>query len=263
MTAPRRLPRRAASVLAMVPLVLAVTAVSLPAEAGKSDYRLDRATERRGDPVVRWNPCQTEVTYKANLTYAGSSSAARSAALRDVKGAVARVSSATGIHFTYEGGTTQVPRSTSSAKWWDRQQSTEIVIAWVRQSKSSARSNLLGGSGSGWAAGTGGYVYKTHNSTKSGRYVAPIGRGFVVLNSAQNRAFRSGFGSGSTRGALLMHELGHVMGLQHVGATSEIMYPTILRRTRTYYRSGDRAGLARVGRPAGCISVPSSIWRQV
>lgn len=49
---------------------------------------------------------------------------------------------------------------------------------------------------------------------------------------------------------LVMHELGHAVGLGHVDDRDQIMYP--LMQGRTVWGDGDRAGLARVGRGAGC-----------
>jgi hypothetical protein len=66
----------------------------------------------------------------------------------------------------------------------------------------------------------------------------------VVLNADHNRLYARGFGAGTTRGALLLHEIGHVMGLGHVGTTRELMYPTMLERGSSNYKSGDRTGLA-------------------
>ena len=48
----------------------------------------------------------------------------------------------------------------------------------------------------------------------------------------------------------LMHELGHIAGLEHVSDTRQLMHGYYaLPREPTYeeYRDGDRAGLARVG----------------
>ena len=47
----------------------------------------------------------------------------------------------------------------------------------------------------------------------TGRWHGAVGRGFVVINASHNRRYESGFGSGVTRGALLLHELGHALGL--------------------------------------------------
>jgi predicted Zn-dependent protease len=52
-----------------------------------------------------------------------------------------------------------------------------------------------------------------------------------------------------------LHELGHAMGLAHVGDTRQLM-ATVLPRTVTDLQRGDRAGLVKVGRPAGCVVVP-------
>lgn len=81
-------------------------------------------------------------------------------------------------------------------------------------------------------------------------------RGYVVVNSAMNSRFRSGFGSGTTRGEMLLHELGHVVGLNHVSSSSQLMYPVLIARTVASYKTGDLRGLSVVGRPAGCVSVP-------
>ena len=45
--------------------------------------------------------------------------------------------------------------------------------------------------------------------------------GFVVVDPAAK--LTAGFGRGVTRGSLLMHELGHVAGLNHTSQTSQVM----------------------------------------
>jgi hypothetical protein len=260
MSALRRGTPRVATALAVLALVLGLSApVMAPAEAGRSHYNLARASMPGKDPVLRWDPCQ-RITFKVNPRYAASTTRGRTAAVADVRGAVRRLHRATGFRFRFEGRTRHIPRDTS-AGWYDRLPNTEVVVAWVRQDRAGARSNKLSRAGSGWVAGTGGYSYYT--GKRNGRNIARIGRGFVVLDAGQRRLFRPGFGSGSRRGSLLLHELGHVMGLEHVRATSELMYPTILRRVRSSYRSGDRAGLARVGNSSRCGNIsPKPLWKQ-
>lgn len=225
-----------------------------PAQSGSSDYRLTYTTVGGDRLQVRWNPCQT-ITYRVNATFLSRNASARSAGIRDVQTAMSRLTSRTGIPFRYEGTTSQVPRNTSTASWWERQTGAEVVVAWVRQGSATSRSNLLVDG----AAATGGIVWKSWSSTGRMRHVA-VGRGFVVLDAT--RDLPPGFGSGVTRGALLLHELGHVASLRHVGARSEIMYATLLARSSAAYRSGDRAGLLRAGRAAGCITVPGYVWTQ-
>ena len=72
-----------------------------------------------------------------------------------------------------------------------------------------------------------------------------------------------GFQSRWGLGPVLMHELGHVMGLAHVGAGDELMWsPSVKGHDRspdldqTDWGPGDREGLRLVGRDAGCGPVP-------
>lgn len=236
--------------------------MSTSATAGSSTYSLSYQTFPDGRKVVaRWNPCQKAVTYRVNLKYAASTTAGRTKALKDVKGAIARLSAATGITFRYAGGTTLIPKDTSTS-WSSRQTNAEIYVAWVKQTSSAGRTNLLGRAGSGWAAGSGGYAYKFWK-VGGDPWRGATGRGFVVLDSAQNKKFAAGFGSGTTRGELLLHELGHVVGLNHVAQSAQVMYPTIRKSSRTAYASGDLTGLKRVGRSQGCISVPGWVWKDM
>lgn len=72
-----------------------------------------------------------------------------------------------------------------------------------------------------------------------------------------------GFGSRFSLGPVLMHELGHVMGLGHVGDGEELMWsPNVDGHdrlpdlTQTDWGPGDLEGLRMVGRDAGCGPVP-------
>jgi hypothetical protein len=246
--------RRTITTIAIATLLGVAMSSAAPAQAGPTNYQLTYASAPAGQrPMVRWNPCRS-ISYKVNVTYAATSTAARRLAAYDVRVAMAKIAAATGLTFSYGGSTTEIPRSSGSTSWSSRQRAADIVISWVRQTSSSYRSDLL----IRGSVGTGGSVWKIWSN--GGPYVAAIGRGFTVLDSAMNSRFRPGFGSGVTRGALLLHEIGHVMGLQHVSTSSELMYPTVLSRRAAAYGSGDLTGLRRVGRSAGCISVPTSVW---
>ena len=237
---------------AAVPAVAVTPAVTVSGDA--STYAL--STTRAGNRTVtaRWNPCQAAITVKVNPALAGSTAAARSAAVADVRTALERLSAATGMRFVYTGTTRYAPTGD-----WAAASPAEVVVAWVNPRTRPASAALLGRDGRGaFVAGTGGYASKSWSY--GGAWSAAIGRGFVVINAAQASAFRPGFGAGVTRGSLLLHELGHVVGLGHVGTASQVMYGVIVSRPAAGYRSGDLAGLARVGARAGCISVPAFVW---
>lgn len=254
-----------------VVVVLFAVAVSLlgpvagregEADAAGRAYQVHSWTDPKGDQHrVRWNPCQT-ITYAVNLAKAGRTPAARASALRDVRRAFDRVSNRTGLKFSFSGRTKELPKNTPKVSWSERQRAAEIVVAWVDQTRSKYRSNLLGKSNGKYPSGVGGWMLKGWTDAR-GRWQAAVGRGFVVINARQNQQYKSGFGSGVTRGALLLHELGHAIGLDHVGSTNELMYPTMLRREHSNYKRGDSMGLHRLGRRLGCIPGTKSVWPQI
>ena len=213
-------------------LVLTVPAASTAATS--PGYAL---TTRAGS-VIRWNPCTT-IHYRVNLALAPAG------ALADVKAAVARLQRATGMTFVYSGTTRVVPQqsfaSTAQPGHWP-----PLTIAWA----TPATSDLL----TPGDAGIGG-IFSDVWFSRDGR-VNPLQvvSGFVVMNAQHNRAYRSGFGPGATRGEVLLHELGHAVGLQHVRDRAQIMYPAAIARPAAAYGKGDLAGLRRVGRAAGCIT---------
>lgn len=246
--------RALAAALAPVAIVAATTVAAPQAASGATaSYRLAYASLPNGStPVLRWNPCQTAITWKVNL--ASVPTASRATVLSETKSAVARVSKATRITFAYKGTTSEVPQPGSAAK-----QSAEIIIAWTTPAKT--RYSLVGAT-----AGQGGFSYAWASRWVNGRttYTYAAQRGFVVLDTPQSFAQLSGgFGTGLRRSNLVLHELGHVMGLQHVSDTRQQMYPT-LRTTSPYaYATGDLAGLARVGRGAGCLSTAGLPYRDL
>lgn len=255
-------PRPVALLLALaVVMVVGIAAVvvqgvrgSSPAAAGGEQFSLNHWTDPDGVVhLVRWDPCRT-ITYAVNTDLSAASAGGRDGALRDAQRAMDRAASRTGLTFRFVGRTHEVPDNNGGQGWSARQRAADIVIAWVTPSTS----DLLTKVSSGYASGTGGWMWKAWSDGHKWRLA--IGRGFVVVNALQRNDYAPGFGPGRTRGALLLHEVGHALGLNHVGNTAEIMYPTMLRRSSSSYKFGDRAGLHRVGRPAGCIGVTSDIW---
>ena len=186
------------------------------------------------------------IHYAVNVAAAGDPSGAT----RDVQAAISRVASATGLTFVYDGATSVVP----TKAWLDDGNragdgSAQLVIAWASAGSGSGQSDLFGsdadGEGGWWESGT---------SADGTHWVWQIKRGFVVIDAAGVRGYAPGFGNGETRGDLLMHELGHAVGLGHAADQHEVMFPIITSSSTATWGAGDLAGLARVGQGAGCIS---------
>ena len=258
----------ATATVALVASVLVAGSVAMPAAtsgvaapvvtgagtvSGDATYSVNSVRLPNSTISLRWNPCQARVTYKINASYAGTTAAARASAIADTREAFRRLENATGIHFVYTGTTVSVP---SGSAWSENMKSAEIVVAWVRPSGLTLLSRDANGNK---VAATGGYAYKTW-AYPGQPWKGVIGRGFVVVNQAQQSAFKTGFGTGVTRGNLLLHELGHVVGLNHTAATSQLMYPVIVSRTNSGYRGGDLTGLSLVGAHAGCVAVPAGMY---
>ena len=113
-----------------------------------------------------------------------------------------------------------------------------VVVAWARPSDTDLfTSGSIGEGGSTWSGFPGHEVYVT---------------GLVVLDATQNDRLTPGFG-GRSLGAVLMHELGHVVGLDHVPDQTQLMYANVTDKPAAW-GAGDLAGLQLVGRQQGCFA---------
>lgn len=211
------------------------------------DYALAITTLADGRrAALRWNPCQV-ITYQVNV---GAVPLSRRAAVAgEIRAAVAKLSAATGMVYRYEGTTTTVPRTSNVTR-----QKAELVVAVT----TPARTDFEIGGG---MLGYGGYRYWEWSRPAGVLIVSDvaIARGWVVVDVAGLMSLRGGFGPGATRGNVLLHELAHTVGLEHVDDTDQLLFSSLRAGAPNGYADGDLAGLARVGRAAGCLDVPSSV----
>ena len=208
------------------------------APAGGSVSYSYMVTNANGTPG-RWDPC-TPIHYVTNLSEAPAGSASL------VSHALAQVAAATGDTFINDGPTTEIPSNGRPSYQPDRygQRWAPVVIAWAQ----SSQTNQLPG---GNVVGEGGPTWMT---APNGDKVFVTGEVLIDRNATQSLSV--GF-AGSSLGELLLHELGHVMGLGHTGDATQIMYPTLTPLPQASYGAGDRTGLSAVGRSAGCLTTPA------
>ena len=178
------------------------------------------------DTDVRWNPCRV-ITFKVNPTGGPEK------AVSQVKQALRRVAAATGLRFDYKGRTNAIPFRTDGKR--PAFSETALTISWATPEQVK---DLRDG-----VAGWGGGLHDGREITRGGIALDRTGTSFV----------ENGFGKGPTWGALLMHELGHVLGLGHTSATEQVMYSSILPTTVGRFGAGDLAGLSDQGAMGGCI----------
>ena len=155
-----------------------------------------------------------------------------------MKGAVALVSKATGLRFVFDGPTSETPsrqRPLYQPKMYgDRW--APVLISWVTPSENP--DFAAGVTGEGGSAHTG-------LPTQPTAYVT----GAVQLDAGQMAAIlKRPHGKQVVRG-IVLHELGHLVGLGHVTDTTQLMYPQSQAGV-TGFGSGDLAGLAALGRGA-------------
>lgn len=184
-------------------------------------------------PRWLWDSCRGPITWKF------STGSAPSGALKQVKGAFARVHAATGLDFRYLGTTDVAPDPGGAPD-----SGADVVIGWLGQ---RAFSDQYGD-----AVGMGGARYFTNHRLANGDRVNRASQGGVALNARYNDDLGNGFGTGFTWGEVLMHELGHVVGLDHVGSTKQMMYPSITRGAARF-GAGDLNGFRKVGDTFGCL----------
>lgn len=182
--------------------------------AGASHYSVNRDWDGK---VVRWAACNA-IPYYLNM--AGAPAGWRAVVAR----VVAKVSAGTGYAFAYRGTTTYLPKELQNA----------IVIAW-----SDARHTP---ELDGPTAGLGGQTWSDGLVIAGGVW---MDKTLLSWGGSTHTALRA-----KVIEEIFLHEMGHVMGLQHVSDRRQVMYPTAFGDFLSY-QAGDLNGLRAVGRSAG------------
>jgi len=225
------------AVLVIVLVAVVGAAIAGPLVASSGHSREYSFLQRRADgSPVRWDPC-APIHFVTNLSGAPQNE------FVDVQAAIRRVTAATGIRFVYDGTTGALPRGVPNASEVPTppgEDAPPVLIAWLDREEFldvGGKSSQVGLAVS--STEPDGFYYDT---------------GFIALNGGQDLV--PGFGVGPTWGPVILHELGHIMGLGHVPATDELMNPQE-NPVVTDFGDGDLAGLRILGRHGSCAAATS------
>ncbi len=221
-----------------------------------------------GCTPVRFDPCQP-------LHYVTNSARAGPADRADLTEALRRLAEATGMEFVHDGETDEPPRLPPDPVVADRYGSrwAPVLIAWVGQETiAEARGGMSPDPpGSPTTAvpdiAASGVAVPDIAVPGAGLPVQVRGvyvSGVLLLNVDAVADLRTGariphgFGRGVNWGRVLLHELGHLLGLGHVRSTANLMHHQLGAHTSpsATFGVGDRVGLQAVGRAAGCNQTP-------
>ena len=207
---------------------VALTRPTTPAPAFAFSTVLD------GRPV-RWDPC-------APIRWTANTSQGPAGGLAVLQESVNRIAQLTGTTWTYVGPSSATAASGHLPKR-SQEQYPPVLLGWT----DAARSDLLAGQPRAVLGMTRTAWFGVQRA--DGSKVAAIRTAVVALDRTDRLPLR---GRTSWK-ALVLHELGHVMGLAHVADRNQLMASVL--PPAADLQAGDVAGLSRLGSTRGCVVV--------
>jgi len=188
-----------------------------------------------GEPA-RYNPCEP-------LRYVIDRRLAPRGTIADLRQGLELVSEATGIEFAFAGYAEEEDIANRPAYQPDRygpRHWAPVLFTWLPVDRLLIPDDE--------AVGAAGSV-AVRNSRGDLVYVT----GTVTFN--YEARLLNGFELGDSWGDVVLHELGHLLGLAHVEDTTQVMHPDVTGG-EARLGAGDLAGLRRLGRNGGCVTTP-------
>ncbi|GLY33311.1 matrixin family metalloprotease [Kineosporia sp. NBRC 101731] len=210
-------------------LASAPLAAPAPAPSGTGGYELLEYQDDGSAVPVRWDPCRP-------VHYVVRGEGAPPGGQKAIDRAVAEAGRITGLRFTYDGPTDEAPTVNRPAqdrgRYGDRW--SPVLVAWTDPTEYPHMKGYAGLGGPDTVSGAG---------PGTRRYVS----GVVYLNR-EHLSEVATWADGQARiDAVVLHEFGHVIGLDHVDDPAELMYRTPTAQPHTAgFEVGDRRGLAQL-----------------
>ena len=204
--------------------------VPAPMAAASDSYRFV-THQADGSTPVAYDPCRP-------IHYAIRQQGEPAGGNQIVTEAVFRVSQATGLRFVYDGATSEAPSRQRAPyqpkRYGDRW--APVLISWVTPTENpDFAADVTGEGGSSSVA----------LPNRPSAYVT----GAVELDAGQLTSILQRPDGIRVVRAVVLHELGHLVGLDHVTNASQLMYPQSQAGV-TDFGTGDLTGLAALGRGA-------------
>ena len=192
------------------------------------------AMQQHEDAPVAYDPCRP-------IRYVVNAESAPPGSQQLIDEAIKRVSKATGLTFQNDGSTKEVPGKKRApfqpAVYGDMW--APLIFWWATPDhEPSLQGAVAGWGGSSWielnnSLGTSNRVYVSGAITLDGPQLAQM----ITSDSGGHASAR----------AVILHELGHVLGLDHVNDPTQIMNPEGSSNV-TEFSTGDLRGLNELGR---------------
>ena len=202
----------------------------LPSEEGPFTFL---ALQSDGRTPMAYDPCRP-------IHYVVNSRTAPTNGQQLIDKAIAATSRATGLTFIADGATTENPSNSRAAYQPDKYgpRWAPLLIAWSDPGEVPE----LDGDTAGLGGSTGVEVTSSPTGGATGRlYVT----GLISLDGPQLAALSDNGATDDEIRSIIQHELGHVVGLNHVEDIHQLMYPT--NAATTDWGPGDLRGLSVLG----------------